>query len=124
MTVMADANGLMWRYFNSWINFIMPMTLKGGITSTVDPDVRGRFPSAPYELEYKEDYVTDVAIYHLPEEYNDEEDFGAFISRTILRDCFPSQISDLNLSWADNNRIAWFTVQMEYTDWHNARDTA
>lgn len=125
LTVLGDNKGNMWKFFHTWMNYILPHTLKGGIDRVVDTNIKS-VSSYPYELEYKDNYVTDVAIYHLPENYDAEggdlNSFDACITRTICRDAFPSAISDIQLSWAENNSIATFQVQMDFTDWHNVRN--
>ncbi len=124
LTIMADGSGLLWEFFNAWASYIMPHTLKRGITGTDT-----KYGGAPYELKYREKYITDVSIYHLPETYNDDNiqqdnpsQFDKYICRTICRDCFPSQISDMQLAWGDRSNISRFQVQLEYVDWHNERE--
>tara|TARA_R110000868_G_scaffold25423_9_gene99186 strand:+ start:4564 stop:5220 length:657 start_codon:yes stop_codon:yes gene_type:complete len=133
MTITADGAGQVWKFFHSWMNYIMPHSVKDGIRKEVDPDIAvpsnatlsipNALPSVfPYELEYKQNYVTDVAIYHVPETWEGGEAFESFISRTICIDCFPSMVSDMQMNWQDNNNISRFQVQMEYLDWHNVKN--
>ena len=124
MTITADGAGQVWKFFHSWMNYIMPHTVKDGIFRQVGAEITRSNGGAdkqpfPYELEYKQNYVTDVAIYHVPETWDGEDKFEQFVTRTICRDCFPSMVSDMQMNWQDNNNISRFQVQMEYLDWHN-----
>ena len=117
MLIMADGNGRLWEFFNDWMNYIMPHAIGGGTHVPVPGEIAGSGTAYPYELAYKQDYVTDIMITHLHEK-------GKPTARTICRDCFPSQVSDISLSWADNNNIARFQVQMEYLEWTNISNVA
>ena len=132
MIVLADNAGKLWKFFHAWMNYINPHTVKDGIGKVMETSLRGNRIARPfpYELEYKDNYMVDLAIYHLPEIFENSikhptdqpHIFDEYITRTICRDCFPSTISDIQLSWADNNNIARFQVQMEYLEWYNSND--
>lgn len=125
MTILADQAGNMWKFFHNWVNYIIPHTLKGGIDNVVGTDIKSTGASYPYEVEYKDNYITDIAIYHLPENYKateQQDPYNSCITRTICRDAFPSAVSDIQLAWSDDNSIAVFQVQMEFLEWHNVKN--
>jgi len=111
MEIMSDGQGQMWKFFNNWIQFIIPHSIENGLHVRLNNELAaGSTPSYPYEISYKNTYVTDMVIIH----YNEN---GNIISTTVLRDAFPSQVSDQVLNWDENGRISLFSVQIEYLDW-------
>ena len=123
MTIIGDGRGQLWKFFHAWHNFIYDHDFQSGI----HPDrVNNATLSsiAPYELRYRQDYVVDVAIFHLPETYEDTQNFDMMTNRTICFEAFPSNILDMQLNWADNNNVSRFGVQFEYLDFITTKQTA
>lgn len=116
MTIIGDGRGQLWKFFHAWHNFIYNHDFQNGINPSN--------AATPYELRYKQDYVVDVAIYHLPETYEDSENFDMMTNRTICFEAFPSNILDMQLNWADNNNVSRFGVQFEYRDFITTRQNA
>ncbi len=97
-------------YFNDWMSAIMPHDgMDMGNTSAYS-DV-----NKPYELAYKNFYAVDMAIYIADES-------GIVTKQVFLREAFPSNINQIQMSWADQNQIAQFTVFIEYLDWVESID--
>lgn len=116
MTILADQGGTMWHFFHDWLYSILPNSSRGGIQRPLDNGSGEIY--YPYQIEYRHRYVTDISIYHLPEHYNGGTNLSDFTARTICQDCFPTAIVDLPLNWSDNNNLARFGVQFDYTDFH------
>jgi len=121
MTIIGDGRGQLWKFFQSWISFIYDHDFQSGIHPDGLVSTSTLASIAPYELRYKQDYVVDVAIFHLPETYEDSQDFGMMTNRTICFEAFPSNILDMQLNWADNNNVSRFGVQFEYLDYITTR---
>lgn len=109
MTIIGDGQGTLWRFFHDWLSFIYDHDIQSGINPQDSQ-------TGVYELRYKKDYAVDVAIYQVPETYDDETSFDNFTARTICFEAFPSAVIDQQLNWADNNNISRFGVQLEYLD--------
>lgn len=117
LTVMADGHGTLWTFFQEWMNYIHNHELfnpEPGVGVQIGTSTSS--PRAPYELAYKQDYVCEMAIFHVPETYDYSSHPSTFTNRTICYDCFPSNLIDMPLNWADNNNISRFGVQIEYLE--------
>ncbi len=107
LLINLDGNGTTHEFFSQWISAIMPHDITQGIagTSTV-----GSFQNSMYTMSYKNEYATTVQITGFDEG-------GSEKIRFELIEAFPSNISNIATSWADQNQIAQFTVSMQYLDW-------
>lgn len=105
---LSDGKGDVWQFFNTWLQKIMPHDTPRGMNSA--SRITGAFP---YELEYKQEYVTDldIVIY---------DAVGNPKIRTICREAFPSQIVDMPFAWGETGNISRFAVNFEYLDWYSA----
>ena len=88
MTIMNDTDFKIYRAFERWLNGINNMTDNEGITNPVD-------------------YQVDVFIDHLDRN-------GTTLKSYTLRGAFPTTISDIDLSYTDNNTIETFTASLTY----------
>ena len=106
LLVNTDGNMDTWNFFQQWLSVILPHDATSGFI-TSSPRTSGN----TYELSYKTEYATDVEI-TVFNEVNQEK------KKVFLRESFPSNMNQINLSWGDQNQIAQFTVFMEYLDWY------
>lgn len=104
----GDASGLVWNFFHNWMEYVLPHTASEGTYTQNANHNLGQ--GIAYEVEYKDNYVTDVAIFCATES-------GGLAQYAFIRDAYPTQVSDMKLHWGDNNTIARFGVQLDYTDW-------
>jgi len=88
MTIMNDTDFKLYRAFERWLNGINNMTDNEGMTNPVD-------------------YQVDVFIDHLDRN-------GTTLKKYTLRGAFPTTISDIDLSYTDNNSIETFTASLTY----------
>ena len=102
----ADANSTVHTIFYRWLQLILNFDMSKGVFTVNNNSDEG----APFEVEYKYDYSTDLSIVMYRED-------GTIIKRTVLREAFPTSISELPLNWQDANSIARYAVQFAYTDW-------
>ena len=63
-----------------------------------------------WEVEYKSNYAVDITIAIL--NINDD-----LIETYILKEAFPSQVSDIPMSYSSTNQHVKFLVNFEYLDW-------
>lgn len=103
-TFNADADGQYLRFFNDWLQYIMP---HDWYTDTINQ--QSNYGGRQYEIEYKSNYATDISIASVNSE-------GEIIDVYFLKEAFPSQLADIPLSY-DNNGNAKFNVIFEYLDW-------
>lgn len=101
----ADANGDYIRYFNNWLQCIMP---HDWYTTTARS--RSNYGGRMWEVEYKSNYAVDITIAVL-------NVAGEIVETYILKEAFPSQISDIPMSYSSTNQNVKFVVNFEYLDW-------
>jgi hypothetical protein len=91
-------NNAFWKYFAKWMNGIFDYTGVSG----------GSQPS--YKVEYKEYYQTDIQIFVF-------DNAGRQTNAIILKEAFPISLSDVSLSWSENNRLYEFSVRFSFKEW-------
>lgn len=108
---LADSDGHVYNFFNTWMTNIIPHHTPNGMA--LNPDrvntILGK-GILPYEIRYKQEYVTDIHIYIFDEA-------GKNTIHVVCKEAFPSQIMDMPLSWG-NNDVAQFQIGIEYLDWY------
>ena len=111
--IMSDVRQDNWDLFHTWTQAIIPHDMRNGIDSLNTP-IGQITRAAPYELEYRENYVTDLNIVAYDES-------GKATLQVVCREAFPLAVGDIDLSWGDSNNIAVFPVTMTYVDWYYIR---
>ena len=91
-------NNAFWKYFAKWMNGIFDYTGRSG----------GSQPS--YKVEYKKYYETDIQIFVF-------DNAGNQTNAIILKEAFPISLSDVSLSWSENNRLYEFSVRFAFKEW-------
>lgn len=116
---LSDGNGDMFKFFHSWMNNIIPHYVSSSFPYP-QPDSPGM---DPYEVRYKSEYVTDLHIYVYGEHAssNDPKEADREILHYVLREAFPSHITDVPMAWADTNTHMKFQVIFDYLDWYMER---
>lgn len=104
----CDNEGKYWRFFQRWLSLVMNHNLEKSINhSALGESVNG----LPYELNYKEEYASDVTIRAFDER-------GNVINRVVCREAFPQQVLDVDYDWGNTNDFARMNVTMPYLDWY------
>lgn len=111
--IMSDVRQDNWDLFHTWTQAIIPHDMRNGIDSLNTP-IGQITRAAPYELEYRQNYVTDLNIVMYDES-------GKATLQIVCREAFPLAVGDIDLSWGDTNNIAVFPVTMTYVDWYYVR---
>lgn len=88
-----------WKTFSFWFNGIFDYT-----------GVRGSYQPS-YKTEYKTYYTTDIRIHVFD---ND----GKESSVVVLKEAFPTTLSEVGLSWAETNRLYEFSVGFTFREWY------
>jgi len=91
-------NNVFWKYFAKWMNGIFDYTGNSG----------GSEPS--YKVEYKKYYETDIQIFIF-------DNAGNQTNAIILKEAFPISLSDVSLSWSENNKLYEFSVRFAFKEW-------
>lgn len=133
ISFMGDGHGDVHRIMYQWLESISSFDARLG------GDLGGNFSGPnqtvlpPYLIRYKNEYVTDLHVQMFSEESEGDQDEStgeyknvqpkAPVIDLVLREAFPMSIADSQLSWADLNNNAKFTVQFAYVDWHLERSS-
>lgn len=88
-----------WKTFSFWFNGIFDYT-----------GVRGGYP-ASYKTEYKVNYCTEIKIHVFD---ND----GKKSSVIVLKEAFPTTLSEVGLAWSETNRLYEFSVGFAFKEWY------
>jgi hypothetical protein len=89
-----------WKYFANWMNGIFDYTGSGRQGS-----------QASYNVQYKTNYETDISI-------NVFDNDGRLSNIIVLKEAFPISLSDVSLSWSENNRLYEFNVRFAFREWY------
>jgi len=106
LTFFADASGLVQKFFYKWMNGIvkfdeMPYGPLGQV---------GANQLAPFEVNYKEQYSTDILVTTVDESNND-------IITVRFTEAFPFFMGDISLGWGDTDSISRLPVTFTYFNW-------
>ena len=103
---MLDARGRNLAFFQDWVSNIVYM---GGPEKAADVMVNPK-GAAFGEIAYRSDYITTMRIKTF--------DMGAqHINTTTMYECWPSQLGDVTLGWAQNDEIARVTINFQVRNW-------
>ena len=106
----SDGKGEYIKFFNDWLQYIYP---HNWYTSFNQPSPLNL--SSMYEVNYKQDYTTDIYV----NVYNPAG--GDPTLQYVLKEAFPIQIMDTSLSWNSPENMT-FQVNFEYFDWVEQKD--
>ena len=120
MRILADNDGAMWTWFQSWLNLILNYNVSQGIGTATGYGISGGGLGGtasnsmnPYELNYAESYWVDITItLYRPS--------GAQSMALILRNAYPKFIGDPQLNAGSMNNIMRIPISFSFTDWFNA----
>ena len=99
ITFVDTAKNDLWKQFTVWMNGIFDFTGSSGGSQ------------ASYQTEYKSYYETDVIIYVFDNE-------GIQRTAVVLKEAYPVSITDVSLSWGDNNKLYEFGTRFTYREWY------
>jgi hypothetical protein len=102
---MLDSDHMVLRFFHRWMQAVLNYNYADGPFSQVGNQL-------PFEIGYKSDYATNITIKHFST--NSTGEFDQFYQYDLF-DVFPTQISGVDLSWADNDSFATATVNFAYS---------
>lgn len=114
LTFIADAKGLNWYFFRNWFLSVGNFDSRNGVSDGVAPAdatvLSGNNPYDTYEVGYEEDYITNLYVSAF-------DDAGNEIIRAVYQDAYPTALSDIQMDWGDDGKIAKFAVSFTYLDW-------
>jgi len=110
-TFYCDSNSNLLLYFQRWMKLISNYDTFQGITGTNTGVVNNHLP---YELSYKDDYTTTLAI-------TVHKDSGEKSIKINCQHAFPISIGEIPLSWNDSVTLLRVPVVMTYMDWYEDR---
>lgn len=106
VTFIADGSGDIHKFFYKWMKGIIffdsPLAGSAGSTSQIGG-------LSPYEVNFKDQYRSDLRIYT----YNEQNDK---IIEVVLYGAYPTAISDIPLSWSDNDQMMTISVTFTYVN--------
>jgi hypothetical protein len=110
LTFMSDNKALVHSFFYNWTKLISNHDARNGDFNKQSGLVGGGMVSArPYEIAYKNDYVSNIEITVFNEGSKE-------IMTLTLRDAFPVAVGDIQLNWADTNDFVRIPVSLTFTD--------
>lgn len=112
MLVNLDGNANTHEFFYRWQSAIIPHNFSSGMNATYE---HGAGKNNMYTVSYKQEYASTVEVTGYRED-------GQKAIVFELIEAFPMSISNIATSWADQNQIAQFTVNMQYLDWIKGTD--
>ena len=124
LSFIGDAGGSVWTFFQQWMRMIVNYDMRGGINNGTSSEItngvtveksNGILPGQhPFQLAYKEDYVSDVELLIFDE--------ASTIPQLVVvfREAFPIFVGDIPLNWADLNDTVRVPVTLSCYDWYNA----
>ena len=102
LTFFIGNNGEPLTFFNSWADNIMNTDAGPGAEGRSN---HGKTPT--FNIRYREEYITTVDIAWYDSTSNE-------VIKYTLHECFPMQIGDVALAWADNDSFASVAVNFTY----------
>jgi hypothetical protein len=99
ITFIDTVNNDLWKRFTVWMNGIYDFTGQTGGSQ------------AGYQVEYRSYYETDVKIYIFDNE-------GIQRTAVVLKEAYPVSLTDVSLSWGDNNKLYEFGVRFTFKEWY------
>ena len=116
----SDAEGQIWKFFDSWLRLIVnsyaPLGLDIANNQTTGVVINNGKTIAPYEISFREDYITDVQIRIF-------DNTGKIKKIANLREAYPIGMSDIQLSWQDTNTVMRLPITFCFTDWFSTTPT-
>lgn len=103
LTFLVDSRGIIHQFFKEWIDGIVRFD-----RLVTNPE--GFAYQEPYEVEYRQNYVTDIEIYI----YNDKLQQ---IYKVKLFNAFPLFMGDVSLNWGATDDYVTLPVSFSYTSW-------
>ena len=97
----CDKNSVIYNYFYVWFNSIVDFSGASSNSLSNQPS---------YEVEYKDNYVIDIAI-------SIYDNYGNQSQTIILKNAFPVSINDIPLAWEQQNSIVKIIVGFSFEDW-------
>lgn len=102
----VDAAGIIQNFFYEWMNGIVKFD---EVHYGPSESYNGK-TIEPFEVNYKNEYATDILITTVDEANND-------IVNVRLRQAFPIFMSDVPLSWSDTDSISRLPVNFTFYNW-------
>lgn len=99
---MLDSDHMVLRFFHQWMQSVINYNYSDGAFSQFGDML-------PYEVGYKKDFVTNIVVKHYSTDSQDR-----FYEYTF-HDAFPTQVSGVDVAWADNDSYATTTVNFAYS---------
>ena len=118
--LLADGNGQVWSYMQSWLNFILNFNVSQGIGTATGFGATGALglggtaagTQNPYELNYLVNYAVDITITLFQPD-------GTQNMALVLRNAYPKFIGDPQLNWGSMNNLMRIPISFSFVDWYN-----
>jgi len=101
---LMDSDHQVLSFFHSWMQNIINYSTSGGSFAENNDML-------PYEVGYKDEYSTDISIFHYTTESYEWSRY-----ETTLRKAFPVAIGNIDLGWEQNNAYLTLPVSFVYDD--------
>ena len=105
LTFVIDAHGDIHRFFDAWCNSIVNYTSRG----QTELKNNSRYDMSPYEVNYKDHYVTDLSIDVI--DPTDQKVLTAKMYRA-----YPHSLPSFDLNWGSNDELIKLSIPFKFTD--------
>ncbi|CAB4140757.1 tail tube protein [uncultured Caudovirales phage] len=99
VTFVDTVDNDIWKRFSVWLNGIFDFTGSSG------------GGQASYTTEYKQYYTSDLKIFVFDNE-------AKLRNTVVLKEAFPTTISEVGVSWSENNKLYEFSVGFAFKEWY------
>lgn len=99
---MLDSDHMVLKFFHQWMQSVINYNNSNGSFSQINNQL-------PYEIGYKKDFATTITVKHYSTDSQD------YYYEYVLADAFPTQVSGIDVAWADNDSYATVTVNFAYS---------
>jgi hypothetical protein len=111
LTFLFDNKRKNYDFFQYWLNSINNYDYRSGISGESSNKITGL---NLFELEYKDNYSTEVRIFLL-------DDTGNTVASYVMTEAFPIFVGDIPLSWNDTNGVIRIPITFTFYTWHNEK---
>lgn len=114
VTFYDDTDVKNWQFFLDWLHLINHSVLSRD-DAAIEEEQVNHFPgitrSYPYELNYREFYISDASMLVF-------DPTGGVRKKIVFRDLYPIAIADTPMNWSDLNSLLRLTVNFTFLDWY------
>jgi len=112
VTFYDESHARNWQFLLDWMHLINNSVLSRDDSAVSDTQIiASAAPSSPYEINYRDYYVTDCDLHIFT-------DTGRIAKGFRFRELYPIAMADTPLNWSDLNSLLRLTVNFHFLEWY------